>query len=205
MEKRKMKLWKKVLIAILIIFIILVILAIWRYNILTDIYEKNNEKFSTSNYYYYSKTDDTIMESWKKDQITKVNLKQVNGEGDVTIWKNESTREEYVFYNKQKIYTESQGAVLGITPAGFSLEPDTNNRILIAINPIVYIGTKEYDNKECYYVKIDEQEEYIEKETGLIIHSTSEIGERNITYRFNDITDEEIEMPDINQYEHSGI
>lgn len=205
MEKRKMKLWKKVLIAILIIFIILVILAIWRYNILTDIYEKNNEKFSTSNYYYYSKTDDTIMESWKKDQITKVNLKQVNGEGDVTIWKNESTREEYVFYNKQKIYTESQGAVLGITPAGFSLEPDANNRILIAINPIVYIGTKEYDNKECYYVKIDEQEEYIEKETGLIIHSTSEIGERNITYRFNDITDEEIEMPDINQYEHSGI
>lgn len=205
MGKRKMKLWKKVLIAILIIFIILVILAIWRYNILTDIYEKNNEKFSTSNYYYYSKTDDTIMESWKKDQITKVNLKQVNGEGDVTIWKNESTGEEYVFYNKQKIYTESQGAVLGITPAGFSLEPDTNNRILIAINPIVYIGTKEYDNKECYYVKIDEQEEYIEKETGLIIHSTSEIGERNITYRFNDITDEEIEMPDINQYEHSGI
>ena len=205
MEKRKMKLWKKVLIAILIIFIILVILAIWRYNILTDIYEKNIEKFSTSNYYYYSKTDDTIMESWKKDQITKVNLKQVNGEGDVTIWKNESTGEEYVFYNKQKIYTESQGAVLGITPAGFSLEPDTNNRILIAINPIVYIGTKEYDNKECYYVKIDEQEEYIEKETGLIIHSTSEIGERNITYRFNDITDEEIEMPDINQYEHSGI
>ena len=205
MEKRKMKLWKKVLIAILIIFIILVILAIWRYNILTDIYEKNNEKFSTSNYYYYSKTDDTIMESWKKDQITKVNLKQVNGEGDVTIWENESTREEYVFYNKQKIYTESQGAVLGITPAGFSLEPDANNRILIAINPIVYIGTKEYDNKECYYVKIDEQEEYIEKETGLIIHSTSEIGERNITYRFNDITDEEIEMPDINQYEHSGI
>lgn len=153
MEKRKMKLWKKVLIAILIIFIILVILAIWRYNILTDIYEKNNEKFSTSNYYYYSKTDDTIMESWKKDQITKVNLKQVNGEGDVTIWKNESTGEEYVFYNKQKIYTESQGAVLGTTPAGFSLEPDTNNRILIAINPIVYIGTKEYDNKECYYVK----------------------------------------------------
>ena len=205
MEKRKMKLWKKVLIAILIIFIILVILAIWRYNILTDIYEKNNEKFSTSNYYYYSKTDDTIMESWKKDQITKVNLKQVNGEGDVTIWKNESTGEEYVFYNKQKIYTESQGAVLGITPAGFSLEPDANNRILIAINPIVYIGTKEYDNKECYYVKIDEQEEYIEKETGLIIHSTSEIGERNITYRFNDITDEEIEMPDINQYEDSGI
>lgn len=205
MEKRKMKLWKKVLIAILIIFIILVILAIWRYNILTDIYEKNNEKFSTSNYYYYSKTDDTIMESWKKDQITKVNLKQVNGEGDVTIWKNESTGEEYVFYNKQKIYTESQGAVLGITPAGFSLEPDANNRILIAINPIVYIGTKEYNNKECYYVKIDEQEEYIEKETGLIIHSTSEIGERNITYRFNDITDEEIEMPDINQYEHSGI
>lgn len=205
MEKRKMKLWKKVLIAILIIFIILVILAIWRYNILTDIYEKNNEKFSTSNYYYYSETDDTIMESWKKDQITKVNLKQVNGEGDVTIWKNESTGEEYVFYNKQKIYTESQGAVLGITPAGFSLEPDANNRILIAINPIVYIGTKEYDNKECYYVKIDEQEEYIEKETGLIIHSTSEIGERNITYRFNDITDEEIEMPDIKQYEHSGI
>ena len=49
------------------------------------------------------------------------------------------------------------------------------------------------------------KEEYIEKETGLIIHSTSEIGERNITYRFNDITDEEIEMPDINQYEHSGI
>lgn len=205
MEKRKMKLWKKVLIAILIIFIILVILAIWRYNILTDIYEKNNEKFSTSNYYYYSKTDDTIMEAWKKDQITKVNLKQVNGEGDVTIWKNESTGEEYAFYNKQKIYTESQGAVLGITPAGFSLEPDANNRILIAINPIVYIGTKEYDNKECYYVKIDEQEEYIEKETGLIIHSTSEIGERNITYRFNDITVEEIEMPDINQYEHSGI
>ena len=203
MEKRKMKLWKKVLIAILIIFIILVILAIWRYNILTDIYEKNNEKFSTSNYYYYSKTDDTIMEAWKKDQITKVNLKQVNGEGDVTIWKNESTGEEYAFYKKQKIYTESQGAVLGITPAGFSLEPDANNRILIAINPIVYIGTKEYDNKECYYVKIDEQEEYIEKETGLLLAVFQDNKQiRSIEYEFGEVTDEDVAKPDLSQYEY---
>ena len=202
MEKRKMKLWKKILIVILIIFIILSIFVIYRYNVLSNIYQKNNEKFSASNYYYYSKTDDTIMEVWKKDQITKVILKQVNGEGDITIWKDEGTGEEYTLYNKQKIYTESQGAVLGIIPSGFAIIPDISSRILVALNPMTYIGKKEYDNKECYYVKIDKQEELIEKETGLIIYSNSELGERNINYRFNNITDEEVEKPDIEEYKN---
>ena len=47
--------------------------------------------------------------------------------------------------------------------------------------------------------KIGEQEEFIEKETGLILYSSN--GEnRKITYSFDSVTNEDIKMPDINEY-----
>ena len=102
-----MKLWKKILIIILILFFILILLALWRYNILTKIEERNSISNSKTNFHYYSKTNSTIMELWKKDGILKENLKQVNGTGDITIWKNVNTGEAFTFWNNTKLYSEN--------------------------------------------------------------------------------------------------
>ncbi len=77
---------------------------------------------------------------------------------------------------------------------------DNLSKFMLAINPTVYIGSLDYDNKECYYIKIGEQKELIEKETGLLLNTKSDSDERKLTYSFESVTDEDVEKPDISQY-----
>ncbi len=64
----------------------------------------------------------------------------------------------------------------------------------------MYIGSKNYDGKNCYYFKLNNQEEIIEKDTGLIIHINDDTTYRDVTYAFDTVTDLDIEKPDISQY-----
>ncbi len=107
MEKKKMKLWKKFLLVFIIILLVLAVVVLWRFSILTKINEKYYLNNNKSNLYYYSKTDTTIMEFYKKDGIIKENIKQANGNGDITIWKNYNTGESLIFYNSTKLYTDN--------------------------------------------------------------------------------------------------
>ena len=76
---------------------------------------------------------------------------------------------------------------------------DNYIRFLMAATPTLYIGTKNYEGKDCYYLKIDNNEEIIEKNTGLIVYS--ENGEnRKINYNIGNITDKDVQKLDITQY-----
>ncbi len=72
-------------------------------------------------------------------------------------------------------------------------------RFLMDTNPMLHIGSKKYNDKKCYSFKIDEQEELIEKETGLILYSNN-VNYRKLNYSFDNVTDKDVEKLDITEY-----
>ncbi len=202
-ERKRIKVSEIFFIIFLLLVLGLFLLIAWRYNVLCDISKQNNLTLNKTNYYYYSKNNETIMEYWKKENIAKLNMKQVNTNRDVTFWRDGNTGEEYTFYNMTMEYTED-GGMFSSRPTSLTTSYDNFNKFLLALNPTVFIWTKEYDGKDCYDVKVGEQEEIIEKETGLLLSTKFEDNERKLSYSFDTVTDEDVKMPDISQYTLQG-
>lgn len=197
---KKMKLWKKILLIILGIILIYLLTVLYKYNILTKIEERNRISNSSTNYYYHSISGDTIMECFKKDGIVKLNLKQANGNGDITMWKNSNTGEELCLWNTPKLYSESAGGIIETSPCSMTSAPDVISRLVISANPLVFVGTQKYNNISCYNVKFGSLYEIIEKETGLVLYSSDESYMRMIEYSFNTVTADDVQKPDVSQY-----
>ena len=197
---KKMKLWKKILLGILGLVIIYALSVGYKYNILTNIQEKNEISNKSTNYYYNSISNNTIMECFKKDGIVKVNLRQTNGDGDITLWKNNNTGEELCLWNAIKLYSENAGGIMQTTPSSITSVPEFMSRLVIALNPLVLVGTQQYNNISCYNVKFRDLYEIIQKETGLILYSSEESFIRNIQYSFDTVTDEDVAKPDLTEY-----
>lgn len=199
-KEKKIRMSEVVLIIILLLILAIFLLVAWRYYTLINIQKNNNLYLSGTNYYYYSENKNIIMEFWKKDNINKLNIKQLNSESDITFWKDVKTGEEYTFYNNTKEFSKNQGGIQATKPSSMIIVSDNFDKFLLAINPTIYIATKEYNDTKCYYVKVNNQEELIEKETGLLLKTKNEEDERDLKYSFNTVTDEDVEKPDISQY-----
>ena len=200
MKTHKMRLWEKILNIILLIVLAIFLVVAWRYYALINIAEENSINLTKTNYYYCSESDDIIIECWRKDDIVKINMRQINRGRDITFWKDINTGEEYIFYNAINEYSKNNGGILGSRPSSITTSYDNFSKFMIALNPTVYIGIENYDDKECYHIKIGEQEEYVEKETGLLLNTKYGDNERKLTYSFDTVTDEDIQKPDINEY-----
>lgn len=202
MEKKKMKIWKKVLIIIGILLLVAIALVLYRYSIITKIQQRYDETNSKPNYYFFAETENMISKVWKKDGVYKMDAIRVGGEGHLTFWKDTNTGEELVFWNTpEKLYSVSNGGIFDDLPAStLSGLDEPEIKFLIAINPIWYIGTKEYKDKECYYLKIDSTEEYIEKDTGILLHDSLNGNNTQLTYEFDVVTDKDVEKPDLSEY-----
>lgn len=196
---KKMKISKKILLFILGIVLIYILTVVYKYSILTIIQKRNEASNNSNNRYYYSLTYDTIIEVYKKDGIMKANIKAVQGDGDITVWKNENTNEEYVFWNSSKIYSKNAGGIMGLSPSSMMTAPDFVSRLMVAIHPMMFVGTQKYNDTYCYNLKFDDVYEIIEKETGNILY-TNNGGARNIKYSFDTVTDEDVKLPDFSEY-----
>ena len=197
---KKMRLWKKIGLVILCLFVLYLFTVLYRYTILTKIEERNEISNSSTNYYYKSISNDTIMECYKKEGITKVNLKQMQGDGDITFWKDENTGEEYCFWNAKKTYSENAGGIMATAPCSMTSCPDFTSRLIIALNPLVFIGTQKYNDIACYNIRFDGLYEIIEKKSGLVLYSSDESYMRMIEYSFDTVTDKDVEKPNLAEY-----
>lgn len=186
---------------VVILIIVLLILAISRFYILSKIQENNEFYEAQNNCYYYSETNNAIMEYWRKDSIMKLNIKYLDNNSDMIFWKNLDTNEDLIFYNSnEKTYSNSNGGMIERLPIGITFTENIGTRILMAINPTLYIGSKEYKGVNCYYIKQFDYEEFIEKETGLILYNNYDNDIRKINYTFNEVTDEDVQKPNIQEY-----
>lgn len=191
------------LVFAIVLLIILIIAIRWKilYNI-EEIYAQTELK---DNWYYYSDSEDSIMKVYRKENVWKMNIRQKNGDGNLTFWKDTSTGESYVFWeNNIKKYAKDEGGfVLDLQTSSMSAK-NNNTSILLAATPFLWIGTGKYDNKDCYVIKIEEQKEYIDRETGLLLAVFEDNKQiRNIEYEFGKVTDEDVAKPDLSQYEYA--
>ena len=186
---------------IFILLIILVVLAISRFFILSKIQENNEFYESQNNCHYYLESNNAIMEYWRKGSIMKLNIKYLDNNSDMTFWENSDTNEDLIFYNSnEKTYSNSNGGMIERLPIGITFTENIGTRILMAINPTLYIGSKEYNGINCYYIKQFDYEEFIDKETGLILYSNYDNDIRKIYYTFDEVTDEDVKKPNIQEY-----
>ena len=206
MEKKKMKLWEKILIILLTILVVYFITVFIKYIIFTKISIRYEVSRESSNFYYYSESEETIFNYWQKDNIKKLNVKQVNGEGNLTFWKDEKTGEELVFVEANKTYSETESAMF-VSLAGSTIVPLREERLIrlvISLNPTVFIYGDKYNDVKCYTIKYLGDRiftEKVDKETGLILYSEdSSMGPTLRKYTFNLVTDEDVKKPDVSKY-----
>ena len=199
MEKKKMKMWKKILIIVVIIVLLFLIYTMYRYMVITKIQNMTKENKEKTNLYYYSETDNVMMEFWRKDNIKKLNMKQKEGEGDLTFWMDENTDNRYMFINTSKTYvTKSLLDVEALPMSMLSYESSSLTRFIMSIT--TFIMPVKYNDTSCYYIKTGGLTEKIEKDTGMLLYSYNEY-ERKVNYSFDTVTDDDVKLPDIEQYE----
>ena len=197
----KHKLLHIIITIIFILLIILGVLAISRFFILSKIQENNEFYESQNNCHYYLEGNNANTEYCRKDSIMKLNSKYLDNNSDMIFWKNLDTNEDLIFYNSnEKTYSNSNGGMIERLPIGITFTENIGTRILMAINPTLYIGSKEYNGINCYYIKQFDYEEFIDKETGLILYSNYDNDIRKIYYTFDEVTDEDVKKPNIQEY-----
>ncbi len=197
-EVKKLKVWKKISIIIAIIFAIYIIVTLYKYSVLTKIYERNMETRNITNRYYYSETDDQIDEFWQKDNLLKHHIKSKEKIGDMVTWEDTNTGEKYVFWNEpRKIYSE--GGQVFINETVFT-ESESKFRLMEAANPLMFVYPQKYEDKQCYHITMFEVTEIIEKETGILLY-TNNGKNSTLHYSFNTVTDEDVAKPDVTEYE----
>lgn len=192
-----------IFIVFAIILIIVLIIGV-RWRILYNIQESYDSVSMKNNWHYYSDTDSTIMNVYRKDTIWKMNTRQKNGDGNLTFWRDASTGESLIFYeNPEKKYAEAEsGFIPNLQPSSFFTN-DNTSRVLMVATPMLWISTDKYDNVDCYVLEIGGQKEYIDKDTGLQLAIFQDNKQtRSIEYEFGEVTDEDVAKPYLSQYEY---
>lgn len=196
---------KRIALIVVIIVVLLVILFLWRLVTLNNIKKLNEESIKISNIYYVREGNDSLVEVWKKDNIVKQNMNNISGSVNLTLWKNFENDEEYTLYNNEKKYSSIGTEIISNELQANNIYLlDYNNTIILALNPMVKIRTKEYDNKSCWYLKDGQEEVYIDKETGIVLYNKNEqLGrEIKLKYSINTVTDEDVAKPDLSDYKN---
>lgn len=227
MEKKKMKLWKKILIIIAILLIIFIIIVSRKVLILNSLNDKISKYENSTN--AYSKVtinlEDsriTQIETYLKDDVIKTIARFKNADNlDSTVIQFEypDVMKTYIEDGDKKTFSSYKNEVIErniiINYASY------NNIFELIYNSIVSrIYTYTLDEKECYVIEstansnflYDEDvinvKVYIEKDTGLCLKMVEEYDKNNEIkeyetlreYKFDSITDEDMKEPDISEY-----
>ena len=195
---------KKLIFLVFAIVLVIILIIGIRWRILYNMQENYNKTTLEDNWYYFSDSEDTIMNVYRKGTIYKMNMKQKNGEGNLTFWKDLKTGEAYTFWeNPIKKYSIDQGGIITNLPTSQMYTTDEKTRLTMASMPVLWIGTDKYGEKDCYVINMMGYKDYIDKETGLFLASfVDNKPTRMVEYEFGEVTDENVAKPDLSQYEY---
>lgn len=218
MEKKKMKLWKKILIVVGVIFAIFVIHTVRNMIILRgletevakyvdskNLYEKiiNNTIQTTTVTEYYCKDDKAIL------NLTTT-IKETGEVRKLTNYFDGEKTNTYIDTNGEKIALLNSNGIPSKIMI-ISMNFDDNLWYLLQVSATSFIKSEKYNGKQCYSINgsfLDET--YIEKETGLMVRSiqgTSQDENGNKSdivveyyYEFNNVNDSVFVEPDLTEY-----
>lgn len=222
MEKKKMKLWKKILLVLGIVLIILIIMLLRKMFILKNLYDKVSSYEDYSNYYMkkttYSGDSVTISKIYKKDNKSLITIEnhnfEKNSKNAIKIYNDAETtnvyyetenNEKYVYLNQENFIKLN---IPNILQTGDILE-------LLTTSVTTRITSKNCNEKQCYALEsllpLYPAILYVEKDTGLTIRNSGTTGTvssngiatdevHDYIYEFGTVKDNDIVMPDINDY-----
>lgn len=207
----KMKLLKFIILALIIIYVIIVGRRTF---IMTSLSEKSKEHQIYNNYYAklysYQGSSLTITESYNKgqDYLTTMTRFVNNNQIQKIIHYKKENEQITIIEVDGKRYIQDSKEILGgqIRPAIY-----VSDGLLSNMQYAFIIGIdKTYCNgKECYVIKGNSYERYIDKETGLAVReiekSNKEITRQtdivvDYKYEFNTVKDSDIVKPDTTDY-----
>ena len=199
-----MKLWKKILIVVLILCAILVICIVRKFIIIRNLVNESKEYANKTNYYAVVQSlqngNVSMIKSYKKDgnylTTWKTYGKDIQDERGLIRYKKDSEEIGIIQSGQEKIAILN-GSVLGEVNVVniFSTLNNTMQQLQVAI--MSRITTDNYDNMECYLIELDNWKMWVDKDTGLIVRDINGgiVAER--FYEFDIVKDEDIIKPDI--------
>lgn len=225
MENKKMKLWKIILITILI-FVALFIIIIARKMIIIKNLQFKIEKYIDKDNYYatihqYQGNNLQIYTSYKKGNKSLSTVKSLNEDGTKTLINYTDDKISHLYFDVpgSKIAILDGNGVPGTVQIAEGL--DTENVWQFIVRAIKSsIKTEECNGKECYKIQIgcfdlmcfnnhNNDVCYFDKETGLKVrefNGTVGDGENKINivsdyhYEFDIVKDEDLKEPNISEY-----
>lgn len=205
MEKKKMKLWKKLLLILLALLLVFIILTLRKYLIITKLINASKSYVAKTNFMVdtYALTNDSVT-------TTKT---YHNGENFLTRYKtyrnNASEMRSLIIYNKDNekicIIESDQDKVallngnIAIGPTGINTINEFDDiKLKIPLAFTSKIKSQECNGKDCYLIELSKDDKiWVEKETGIIIRNMSVGYITNRNYTFDVVKDEDIIKPDI--------
>ena len=199
-----MKLWKKILIIVLVLCAILAIFIIRKFIIITNLVNESKEYANKTNYFAVVQSlqngNVNIIKSYNKEgnYLTTFRTygKDIKDERGLIRYKKDSEEIGIIQSGQEKIAI-LDGSVLGEVNVVniFSTFDNTMQQLQFAV--MSRITTDNYGNIECYLIELDNWKMWVEKDTGLVIREINGglVAER--FYEFDIVKDEDITKPDI--------
>lgn len=227
MEKKKMKLWKKVLIVIGIVLLLCIIEFSRKLMIYNELQNKLSSYENSNNYYIkimdYSEGQLDISQKFKKDKKSMISHQTIRASSDFSnlnyrVYVNDQESPRWYITNDGENYIliENQPEnVLDIDIPNYLSEEQENKIDYLKMVATSLVTTEIYNQKECYKItKIDFSNKvlnkdynkeyiYIEKSTGLVIRYEANWSNSitNYKYSFGTIMDKTLKEPDLSEYE----
>ena len=203
---KRLKIFRNILLVIALVFTLIIAR---RFIIIIDLSNKAYIAESKTNYYikseYYLNKTFIVFEKYNKDEISL----EIN---KIYYIDNPNNVEEYINYisdeedlklvknmQQQNLSTFDKDIGLDITnyTSAFHTLPE---KLYLALTTNVQNVT--LSGKQCYLLKVDNTERFIDAETGLIIKYIDNDLNQVIDYHyeFDTVTDEDVELPDTTGY-----
>lgn len=209
MEKKKMKLWKKILIGVLIVIAIFLIFVTRRFIIITNLDNISKEYANKTNYIeivsYAQGSNAYIRTLYNKNGNILSEMKII---GKISNQPNIYTTTFTSYINgNDKISIVQRGEEKKVED-GFEVGNNLvkcaynywkyDNLIYHLINAITSrITTTEYNNKKCYRIETNGIILWIDKDTGLICREINGFGVAEFNYEFDVVKDDDIVKPSV--------
>jgi len=205
MEKKKMKLWKKILLLVLALLVAFAIFTLRKYIIITKLINASKDYEYKTNFTVdvYSMTKDTVTltKIYNKDKnyltTHKTYSNNITEIRNLTVYNKDNEKIGIIESGENKIALLNGNIVIGATGINTISEfDDIKFKIPLAVTS--KITEQECNGKECYLIELSKDYKiWVEKETGIIIREMDLMYITNRNYTFDVVKDEDIIKPDI--------
>lgn len=204
MENKKMKLWKKILIIVLILCVVLVIFITRKFVIISNLANKATEYVDRTNYLAVVQSlqngNVNILKSYNKDgnYLTTMQVygKDIQSERGLIVYNKDNEKIGIIQSGQEKIAI-IDGSVIGEVNIVNIFSTDDNTIQQLQFAMMSRITTDNYNNIECYLIELDNWKMWVDKDTGLIIREINGELVTERVYEFDIVKDEDIAKPDI--------